>query len=298
MVVTRKGFTIIELLVTISIIALLMALILPAVQNAREAARIVQCKSRMHNVGVAFHNYAASTGKSYSVLEDASSWISVLKPFTENNQLVLLCPNDDGSMGAGYLPEIQVYVRNTQTGIPFEPGPRCLVSGEPGRQIYRFEDWIDNDFDDQIVSVVMLDSTHARIHVISKDPAAAYTHDLIGPQGVLISNMFDGKEATIRTSGDRSSYAINAGVDRLDLAHDSSNILLLEYNKIVADVLHPDGMDNFQTSVGQFHYNGAVNVLLADGSCHTKQLSNIDPTIAAIYRDMWEPWRRKRPRQR
>ena len=87
----RRGFTLIELLVVIAIIAILVALLLPAVQQVREAARKTQCQDNLHNIGIALHNYEGNykffPNGNVAPLDGgwgASWWVRLL-PFCEQN---------------------------------------------------------------------------------------------------------------------------------------------------------------------------------------------------------------------
>jgi len=91
---TRSAFTLIELLVVIAIIGVLIALLLPAVQAAREAARRAQCVNNLKQLGIALHNYensnnvfvAAFHGGAGKIYGNFTGYSSLL-PYLEQNAL-------------------------------------------------------------------------------------------------------------------------------------------------------------------------------------------------------------------
>jgi len=95
---SRRGFTLIELLVVISIIAVLIALLLPAVQSAREAARRTQCGNNLKQLGLAVHSYHTTTnvipplstypGGQFTASSGwSASWMVAILPYIEQTAM-------------------------------------------------------------------------------------------------------------------------------------------------------------------------------------------------------------------
>lgn len=84
----RRAFTLIELLVVIAIIAVLIALLLPAIQKVREAATRMQCANNLKQIGVGLHSYYDSRKLlPYSRLDTAETWAVLLLPYIEQQNL-------------------------------------------------------------------------------------------------------------------------------------------------------------------------------------------------------------------
>ena len=133
--VRRRGFTLVELLVVIAIIGILVALLLPAVQAAREAARRTQCLNNLKQLGLALHNYhdtyqAMPYGGQYPVT--SKNWRVSLFPFMEQGVIY-----DQLDMNSSFLAPYtgtNVVLRNLKVPNWNCPSSPCLVFGQQGSE--------------------------------------------------------------------------------------------------------------------------------------------------------------------
>ena len=120
--IQRRGFTLLELLVVISILSVLMALILPAVQSAREAARRTECRNNLRQLGLAAaqhessHGFFPSNGWGYLWIGEPGrgmgprqpgGWVWNLLPYLERNDLWLSGADETGAARRAALARVQ-----------------------------------------------------------------------------------------------------------------------------------------------------------------------------------------------
>jgi len=153
----RSGFTLIELLVVIAIIAVLVGLLLPAVQKVREAAARLQCQNNLKQLGLAAHNYLDVYGcfppgavkqkhfdpvTGAQLVYDRYTWCLLLMPYIEQgnlyNEWVFNYPGNPGvrSSGEYTLPNTGTNAAAQAAGYPFcvasTPVKTLICPSDPG----------------------------------------------------------------------------------------------------------------------------------------------------------------------
>ncbi len=260
-----QGFTLVELLVVITIIGILISLLMPAVHTAREAARKSHCANNLHQIGIAYNNQL-SKFQSTSISGSLNNWTETLRPYLEDADSSYVCIND-AETTENVLSDYIFWVHNRgfaeyggSHGIPFEEGPRFRVADPsnttgwsagrgaeyweektgktlmfPESYILEFEDATDFDWSDMVVTIDPYPD--GRIHCQAIAKYAGYVFGLKGPDGEFLISVPDFKppkdwwvDAVYKTS-----YGINNRAKRF--VADGSKILLCEYASTVARVV-------------------------------------------------------------
>ncbi|MBA2117598.1 DUF1559 domain-containing protein [Bremerella alba] len=301
----QRGFTLVELLVVIAIIGVLIALLLPAVQQAREAARRMQCSNHQKQLGLALHNYHDTYGKlpynqhpdtgSGSSKQRGPSFFVRLLPFIEQgaayDQIVFSGdwsmqdgPNPNANLIDGFvvagllcpsspLPEVETQSTASNGDIELQVASYVGIMGTSWLggtvDVPATEDSFPNAYGEGIVNGM----------IVPIYPASA-AHDDQGGSGVSFKNALDGTSNTMILS-EQSDFFIDATGSKIkrrsgghagrawcgggNYADWSENVTTVRYP--IATEGGWGNLDNYYRNIPPISaHPGGVMVTLTDGS--------------------------------
>ncbi len=276
----RPGFTLVELLVVIAIIGILIALLLPAVQAAREAARRSQCTNNLKQLGLALHNYHDAVLKfppailtkyvGTAMSSTCCAWGAFVLPYMEQQSLYDTVRPGEGSIYSA-VNDDPVRRQAMQTPIATHNCPSDIIKENgtnPCRMFDSYEiacsNYVGNNSSDEFVASD------------NGDWAGLFVQD----QSLRLGDVLDGTSNTIALGERAWQFRDNNGVrygqwaavvwgtrNKTDLSRQCDNLSVGVYKLNLSGTVQPAdkatmrGMRSYSS-----RHPGGANFLLADGS--------------------------------
>ena len=293
----RGAFTLIELLVVIAVIGILVALLLPAVQAAREATRRLSCQNNLKQIGLAMQNYHSS----FQTLPWGAkggwghSWTTDILPFLDQNALWEMTPQGETGSATGNIQQSIAFRALSRTALPTfrcpsQPGPKHLADEYDSISGRALNSYVGNagsnvDIDNYTSAVPSFQRGMESGNGVLLVSDFVTNPSRPSHRSIKFNAILDGLTHTLLVAETRYLDQSECSIcDRFALYHpdfdqpavNSTGDLVqgVDFSEALASLkfginlrLDSSTKEELEPSIGSYHLGG-VNIVLCDGSVH------------------------------